>query len=108
MEGWIFQTGLHEVGPWGLLLGFAAFIVLGIVRGWLVPKTQHDAAVNSALARATAAEAANERLSERAAKLTESNFLLAQASANNTAVGDTVTKLIHAIQDARVSAGGSE
>lgn len=105
MEGWIFQTGLHEIGPWGLLVSVVAFIFIGVVRGWLVPKTQHDALVASVMARATVAEAAVDRLKDRADKLTETNNILAQATAKNAAVGDTVEKLVDAIQKAPTARG---
>lgn len=107
MEAWAIPTGLIDVGPWGLLVGVVAFIFYGVVKGWLVPKSQHDAMVASAIARAVAAEAANERLSERAAKLTETNNIQARAIDAQASVGDTVTKLVNAIQDARTMAGGS-
>lgn len=107
MEGWIFQTGLHEIGPWGLLVAFGVFIVIGIARGWLVPKTLHDQMLASAEARAVAAEAAISRLNERASKLTETNSVQARTIETQAAVGDTVTKLVDAIQRTSV-AGGSK
>jgi hypothetical protein len=93
MDGWVIPTGLVEVGPWGLLVGVVAFIFYGVFKGWIIPKPHYD----TLMARALAAEAANERLSSNNADLT-------QAALKNTAVGDTVEKLIVALQDARQKA----
>lgn len=106
MDSFVLPPGLSEMGPWGILITFASFVIVSVVKGWLVPKTLHDSMLASAVSRATAAEAANERLSERAAKLTETNSLLAQATAQNAAVGDTVTKLVNAIQAPRETVSG--
>lgn len=104
MDSFVLPPGVGEMGPWGIVISFGVLIVVSVAKGWLVPKTLHDSMLASALARAIAAEAANERLSERAAKLTETNSVLAQATAHNAAVGDTVTKLVNAIQ--AVPSGG--
>lgn len=103
LDGWTIQTGLLDAGPWALLIGVVAFIFYGVFKGWIVPKPHYD----TLMERALAAEAANEKLSERAAKLTETNSVQARAIETQTAVGDTMTKLINAIQDARSSAGGT-
>jgi hypothetical protein len=108
MEQFILPAGVSELGPWGITVSFGVFIVISVAKGWLIPKSLHDSALASANERATAAESANERLSERAAKLTETNSVLAQATAQNAAVGDTVTKLVNAIQSPRVTVGGPE
>ena len=107
MDNFILPSGVAELGPWGITVSLGVMIVISVAKGWLVPKTLHDSMLASANARATAAESANERLSERAAKLTETNALLAQATSHNAAVGDTVTKLVNAIQapPAAVSGG---
>ena len=105
MDSFTLPTNLVDAGPWGLLVSVVAFIFYGVFRGWIIPKPHYD----TLMARALAAEAANERLSERAGKLTETNSVLARASANNAAVGDTVTKLVDAIQAPRATvSGGSE
>ena len=93
MDAWVIPTGLVEVGPWGLLVGVVAFMFYGVFRGWVIVKLHYD----TLLARAVAAEAANERLSEN-------NKVLAEAALKTTAVGDTVEKFIAAMQDARQKA----
>jgi hypothetical protein len=98
-------TKLGEVGPWALLIAETAFIVYGLFKGWIVPKPYYD----SALERATAAEDANERLSERAAKLTDTNSVQARTIEKNSAAADTTIKVMSALQDARSAAiGGTE
>jgi hypothetical protein len=96
MDGWVIPTGLAEVGPWGLLVGVVAFIFYGVFKGWIIPKPHYD----TLLARALAAEAA-------LAKVTETNGVQADTILKNTAVGDTVIRVMGAIQDARESAGGT-
>jgi len=93
MDGWVIPTGLVDVGPWGLLVGVVAFIFYGVFKGWIIPKPHYD----TLMARALAAEAANERLSAN-------NADLSQAALRNTAVGDTVEKFVAALQDARQKA----
>lgn len=93
MDTWVIPTGLVEVGPWGLLVGVVAFIFYGVFKGWIIPKPHYD----TLMARALAAEAANERLSANNSELT-------QAALKNTAVGDTVEKMMVALQDARQKA----
>ena len=79
---------LAEVGPWGLFLGLVVFVVVSIAKGWLWTKPQ----VDIILARAVAAETGNE-------KLVENNRTLIEAQLKQAAVGETVEKLVAAIQD---------
>lgn len=96
LNGSPIPTGLIDAGPWGLLVGVVAFVFLGIFRGWIIPRPHYD----TLMARAIAAEAAN-------TKLAETNAVQAETILKNTAVGDTVIKVMGAIQDARESAGGT-
>lgn len=102
MEGWSIPTHLVEVGPWGLLVGVVAFIFYGVFKGWIIPKPHYDAL----MARALAAEAANEKLSERASRLTETNAVQASTIEKTTVVGETVQRVMTAIQEARINSGG--
>lgn len=92
----VLPTNLIDAGPWALLVGVVAFIFYGVFRGWIVPKPHYD----TLMARTLAAEAA-------LAKITETNGVLADANLKNTAVGDTVIRVMGAIQDARENAGGT-
>jgi hypothetical protein len=87
-------TGLHEAGPWALLVGVVAFIFYGVFRGWIIPKPHYD----TLMARALAAEASNKQL-------LANNTDLSQAALKATVVGETVEKLVHAIQEPRQKAG---
>lgn len=96
MENLVIPIGLIDAGPWGLLVGVVAFIFYGVFRGWIIPKPHYD----TLMARALAAEAAN-------TKLAETNGVQAETILKNTAVGDTVIRVMSAIQDARESSGGT-
>lgn len=93
MDSFTIPLNLAEQGPWGLLVGVVAFMFYGVFKGWVIVKLHYD----TLLARAIAAETANERLSEN-------NKVLAEAALKTTAVGDTVEKFIAAMQDARQKA----
>lgn len=88
-----------------VLIGLIAFVVYGLFKGWIVPKPYYDSAND----RAAAAEAANERLSDRASKLTDTNAVQARTIEKNSAAADTTIKVMSALQDARSTAvGGAE
>lgn len=94
IDGFGIPTNLIDAGPWGLLVGVVSFIFYGVFRGWIVPKPHYD----TLMARTLAAEAA-------LAKVTDTNGVLADANLKNTAVGDTVIRVMTAIQDARQDTG---
>lgn len=100
-DGLVINTSLYEAGPWALLVGVVAFMFFGLFKGWVVVKLHYD----TLLARAIAAEAANEKLSERAAKLTETNAVQARTIEKQSATSDTVTRVMNAIQEARLVSG---
>ena len=85
------------------LIALVVFMIISLVKGWVIVKMHYD----TILARAQAAESANERLSDRQMILTQTNQTLVAAVEKNMATGDTVTKLVHSIQDARADAGGT-
>lgn len=95
------NTGLYEAGPWALLVGVVAVMFFGLFKGWVIVKLHYD----TLLSRCLAAEAANVKLSERAALLTETNAVQARALEKNAAVGETVNRVMSAIQEARIAAG---
>lgn len=100
----VLPTGLIDAGPWALLVSVVAFIFYGVFKGWIIPKPHYD----TLMARALAAEAANDKLSERAMKLTETNAVQARTIEKQTAAADTTIKIMSAVQEARISAGGAE
>ena len=98
------STGLADAGPWALLVGAVAFMFTSLFRGWIVVKRHYD----TLLERAIAAELANTKLSETNAVLVNTNDVQARTIEKQNAVGDTVERVMGAIQDARISAGGSQ
>lgn len=100
-EGITLNTGLYEAGPWALLVGVVAFLFTGLFRGWVIVKLHYDTLIT----RCEAAEEANVKLSERAALLTETNAVQARTLEKNAAVGETVNRVMNAIQEARITAG---
>lgn len=99
--GFTINTGLYEAGPWALLVGVVATMFFGLFKGWVIVKLHYD----TLLTRCEAAEAANVKLSERAALLTETNAVQARTLEKNAAVGETVNRVMNAIQEARITAG---
>ena len=94
LDGMTIPTGLIDAGPWALLVGVVAFIFYGVFKGWIIPKPHYD----TLMARALAAEESNKTLMAN-------NTDLTQAALKNTIVGDTVERLVTAIQDTRQKAG---
>lgn len=101
--GFTLNTGLVEAGPWALLVAVVAFIFFAIFKGWIIVKLHYDTLID----RCEAAEAANVKLSERAALLTETNAVQARTIEKNAAVGDTVNRVMNALQEARIASGGT-
>lgn len=97
------NTGLYEAGPWALLVGVVAFMFFALFKGWVIVKLHYD----TLLTRCEAAEAANVKLSERAALLTETNAVQARTLEKNAAVGETVNRVMGALQEARIASGGT-
>lgn len=103
IDGFTLNTGLVDAGPWALLVAFAAFVIMSIFRGWIIVKLHYD----TLLERAVAAETANIKLAETNAMLVNTNDVQARTIEKQTAVGDTVERVMGAIQDARTAAGGT-
>lgn len=97
------NTNLYDAGPWAILVAVVAFTFLALFKGWIIVKLHYD----TLLLRCEAAEAANVKLSERAALLTETNAVQARTIEKNAAVGETVNKVMSALQEARITAGGT-
>lgn len=102
--GFTINAGLSEAGPWALLVAVVAFVFTAIFRGWIIVKLHYDTLVS----RAVAAEEANTRLSETNAVLVNTNDVQARTIEKQTAIGDTVERVMGAIQNAReTTSGGS-
>lgn len=105
VDGFGIPTGLADLGAWGLLITTVAFVLVSIFRGWIVVKLHYD----TLLKRCETAEAANAKLTENNAQLTETNSVQARTIEKQTAVGDTVVKVMGAVQQqaSQISAGGT-
>lgn len=99
--GFTINTGLYEAGPWALLVGVVGVMFFALFKGWVIVKLHYD----TLLERCEAAEAANVKLSERAALLTETNAVQARTIEKTAAVGETTSRVMTAIQEARLTSG---
>lgn len=99
--GFTINTALYDAGPWALLVGVVGVMFFALFKGWVIVKLHYD----TLLLRCEAAEAANIKLSERALLLTETNAVQARTIEKTAAVGETTTRVMTAIQEARLMAG---
>lgn len=81
--------GLANMSAAGLLILETAFIVVALVRGWLVVKIHYDAALKTA-----------ENYRAISEKKTETIHIQAQTIMEQGAVGKTVVKVMNTLQDA--------
>lgn len=96
VEGITLPTGLAEMSSTGLLITLVAAVIISFFRGWIIPKIHYDTAVR----RAETAEAT-------VATLTATNAVQAQTIEKQTAVGETVVRVMNSVQEARATAGES-
>lgn len=80
--------GLANLSATGLLIVETAFIVLALVKGWLVVKVHYDTAVQTA-----------ENYRAVSEKKTETIQIQAQTILNYGVVGETVVKVMRAVQE---------
>lgn len=80
--------GLANLSATGLLIMETTFLVIALVRGWLVVKVHYDAAVQTA-----------ENYRQVSEKKTETINIQAQTILNYGVVGETVVKVMRAVQD---------
>lgn len=81
--------GLANLSATGLLIVETAFIILAIVKGWLVVKVHYDAAVQTA-----------ENYRAVSEKKTETIHIQAQTIHEYGVVGETVVKVMGSLQEA--------
>lgn len=91
--GFVIPTGLAEMTPTGLLITVVAAVLVSFFRGWIIAKIHYDTAIK----RAETAEAA-------VATLTATNAVQAQTIEKQTAVGETVVRVMNSVQEARATA----
>lgn len=92
MEGFGIPTGLADLSVGGLLITLVALVIVSMFRGWIVVKLHYD----TLLKRVELAEAT-------IVTLTATNAVQASTIEKQTAVGETVVRVMNAVQDARVA-----
>lgn len=90
IDGIGIPTGLADMTATGLLITTVAFMIVSMFRGWIVVKLHYDAAIK----RAEAAEA-------NVITLTATNAVQAKTIEKQTAVGETVVRVMNSVQEAR-------
>lgn len=80
--------GLANLSATGLLIIETSFIILALVKGWLVVKVHYDDAVQTA-----------ENYRAVSEKKTETIHIQAQTILNYGVVGETVVKVMRAVQE---------
>lgn len=85
---------LAEMSSTGLLITLVAAVLVSFFRGWIIPKIHYDTAIR----RAETAEAA-------VTTLTATNAVQAQTIEKQTAVGETVVRVMNSVQEARAATG---
>lgn len=88
--------GVADLGATGTLAFIFIMLVVALTRGWLIVKVHHDKM-----------EKAKDHWRAAAEKNAETNRLMAEAARENQVVGDTVIKVMSAIQEQNRLTGGS-
>ena len=87
-------AGITEMGPGALLILLVASVVVAFLRGWIVPKVHYDTVV-----------ALMNDWRDTALKLSDTNSVQARTIDKQTAVGDTVVRVMSTVQDAAQDSG---
>lgn len=86
--------GITEMGPWALLILVVALVLTSLFRGWIIPKIHYDFIVKRSEAQQGTIEKQSETISVQARTIDK-----------QTAVGDTVVRVMTAVQDQATKAG---
>jgi uncharacterized membrane protein YraQ (UPF0718 family) len=81
--------GITEMGPGALLILVVATFITAMLRGWIVPRVHYDTVV-----------AMMNTWKSTAEKALETNAVQARTIDKQTAVGDTVVRVMSSVQDA--------
>lgn len=82
--------GLADLSGWGLLVLLVALNVVGLFRGWVVPKPFYDLQVTRCDKLETTVDTQRETINT-----------LSEAVNKQSAVGNTVVRVVSSMQDAR-------
>lgn len=94
VDGVGFPLGITEMGPWALLILVVAAVFMALMRGWIIPKIHYDFVVKKSEAQQGTIEKQADTISVQARTIDK-----------QTAVGDTVVKVMTAVQDSAAKAG---
>lgn len=86
--------GIAEMSTGGLLILVVATVIVALLRGWLVPKVHYDTVV-----------ALMNEWRTTALQVTETNSVQARTIEKQTAVGETVVRVMSTVQDAARDSG---
>lgn len=93
VDGIDLPLSITEMGPGALLILVVALFILSFVRGWIVPKVHYEYIVKR-----------SEALQDTVDTLTDTNAVQARTIDKQTAVGDTVVRVMTSVQDAAEAA----
>lgn len=93
VDGLGIPLGITELGPYALLVLLVATVVMALMKGWLIAKIHYDYIVQR-----------SEALQGTVDKLTDTNSVQARTIDKQTAVGDTVVRVMTSVQDAAAKA----
>ncbi|QWY82777.1 hypothetical protein PP641_gp037 [Arthrobacter phage SilentRX] len=86
--------GITDMGPWALLILVVALVLTSLFRGWIIPKIHYDFIVKRSEAQQGTIEKQSETISVQARTIDK-----------QTAVGDTVVRVMTAVQDSAAKSG---
>lgn len=92
VEGLGFPLGVTEMGPWALLILVVTTTFMALLKGWLIPKIHYDFIVKRSEAQQGTIEKQSETISVQARTIDK-----------QTAVGDTVVRVMSSVQEAATS-----
>lgn len=92
IDGLGIPIGITGLGPWALLILVVAAAFMALLKGWLIPKIHYDFVVRKAEAQQGTIEKQSETISVQARTIDK-----------QTAVGDTVVRVMSSVQEAATS-----
>lgn len=90
--GFGFPLGITELGPWALLILVVTVFLMSLLKGWVIPKIHYDYIVKRSEAQQGTIEKQSETISVQARTIDK-----------QTAVGDTVVRVMSSVQEAATS-----
>lgn len=88
--------GITDMGPWALLILVVALNLTALFRGWIIPKIHYDFIVKRSEAQQGTIEKQSETISVQARTIDK-----------QTAVGETVVRVMSGVQEVAAKAGES-